>query len=114
MSKSYSGIDVHKKWCVFTEIDSTGTVIRQGRFGHTPEEVYTFASSLVRKVRIVLEPVLDYLWLSGSREWAAVSQEQYRGPSQRRARIGDEDNPTKILGSDDPRERRTLLTAAFS
>ena len=24
MKKSYLGIDVHKKWCVFTEIDSTG------------------------------------------------------------------------------------------
>ena len=63
MSKSYLGIDVHKKWCVFTEIDSTGKVIRQSRFGNTIEEVSTFASSLNSKVHLVLEPVLNYLWL---------------------------------------------------
>jgi len=39
MLKSYLGIDVHKKWCVYTEIDSTGKVIRQSRFGNTIEEV---------------------------------------------------------------------------
>jgi len=63
MSKSYLGIDVHKKWCVFTELDSTGKVIRQSRFGNTLEEVSTFASSLDSKVHLVLEPVLNYLWL---------------------------------------------------
>ena len=63
MSKNYLGIDVHKKWCVFTEIDSTGKVIRQSRFGNTLEEVSTFASSLNSKVHLVLEPVLNYLWL---------------------------------------------------
>lgn len=63
MSKSYLGIDVHKKWCVYTEIDSTGKVIRQSRFGNTFEEVSTFASSLNSKVHLVLEPVLNYLWL---------------------------------------------------
>ena len=63
MSKSYLGIDVHKKWCVFTEIDSTGKVVRQGRFGNTFEEVSTFASSLNSRVHLVLEPVLNYLWL---------------------------------------------------
>jgi len=63
MSKSYLGIDVHKKWCVFTEIDSTGKVIRQNRFRNNFEEVSTFASSLTSKVHLVLEPVLNYLWL---------------------------------------------------
>jgi transposase len=63
MSKSYLGIDVHKKWCVYTEIDSTGKVIGQSRFGNTFEEVSTFASSLNSKVHLVLEPVLNYLWL---------------------------------------------------
>ena len=63
MSKSYLGIDVHKRWCVFTEIDSTGKVIRQSRFRNTFEEVSTFASSLTSRVHLVLEPVLNYLWL---------------------------------------------------
>lgn len=63
MSKSYLGIDVHKKWCVYTEIDSKGKIVRQGRFGNTFEEVSTFASSLNSKVHLVLEPVLNYLWL---------------------------------------------------
>ena len=39
MSENYLGIDVHKKWCVYTEIDSTGKVIRQSRFGNNLEEV---------------------------------------------------------------------------
>jgi transposase len=63
MSKSYLGIDVHKKWCVYTEIDSTGKVVRQSRFGNTFEEVSIFASSLNSKVHLILEPVLNYLWL---------------------------------------------------
>jgi len=63
MKESYLGIDVHKKWCVFTEIDSTGKVVRQGRFGNTFEDVSTFASSLSPKVQVVLEPVLNYLWI---------------------------------------------------
>jgi transposase len=63
MKNSYLGIDIHKKWCVFTEIDSTGKVIRQSRFGNTFEEVSTFASALTSRVHLVLEPVLNYLWL---------------------------------------------------
>lgn len=63
MSESYLGIDVHKKRCVYTEIDSTGKVVNQGRFDNTFEEVSTFASSLTSKIQVVLEPVLNYLWL---------------------------------------------------
>ena len=63
MKESYLGIDFHKKWCVFAEIDSTGKLLRQGRFGNTFEEVSTFASSLTQRVQVVLEPVLSYLWL---------------------------------------------------
>lgn len=63
MSKNYLGIDLHKKWCVYTEIDSTGKVIRQSRFGNTFEEVSIFASSLNSRVHLVIEPVLNYLWL---------------------------------------------------
>lgn len=63
MSESYVGIDVHKKRCVYTEIDPTGKVVKQGRFDNIFEEVSTFASRLTSKVHVVLEPVLNYLWL---------------------------------------------------
>ncbi len=63
MSQNYLGIDVHKKWCVYTQIDSTGKVMSQSRFRNTLEEVSTFASSLNSKIHLVLEPVLNYLWL---------------------------------------------------
>jgi transposase len=60
---SYLGIDVHKKKCVFVEIDSTGKILRRGSFGNTFMEVSDFASSLSPRIHLVLEPVLDYLWL---------------------------------------------------
>jgi transposase len=63
MSQNYLGIDVHKKWCVYTQIDSTGKIMRQSRFRNTLEEVSTFASSLNSKDHLVLEPVLNYLWI---------------------------------------------------
>lgn len=63
MSKSYLGIDVHKKVCVFTEIDSKGKVVSRGKFNNTLEEVSNFAATLSPKVQLVLEPVLNYLWL---------------------------------------------------
>jgi hypothetical protein len=46
-----------------TEIDSKGKVVRQGHFGNTFEEVATFAGFLTPGVHLVLEPVLNYLWL---------------------------------------------------
>lgn len=60
---SYMGIDVHKKTCVYVEIDSTGKIRRRGSFGNTFMGVSDFASSLSTRVHLVLEPVLDYLWL---------------------------------------------------
>lgn len=63
MSQSYLGIDVHKRRCVFTEIDSKGKIVRRGKFSNTFEEVADFSSSLTPKVHLVLEPVLNYLWL---------------------------------------------------
>ena len=63
MSQNHLGIDVHKKWCVYTQIDSTGKIMRQSRFRNTLEEVSTFASSLNSQVHLVLEPVLNYLWI---------------------------------------------------
>jgi hypothetical protein len=37
MSKRYLGIDVHKKICVFTEIDPEGKVLNRGKFSNTFE-----------------------------------------------------------------------------
>jgi transposase len=63
MSKSYLGVDVHKKMCVFSEIDSEGKLLNRGKFGNTLEEVSDFAATLSPDVHLVLEPVLNYLWL---------------------------------------------------
>ena len=57
------GIDVHKKVCVFTDIDSEGRIIHQGKFNNNLAEVSEFASMLGPHVNLVLEPVLNYLWL---------------------------------------------------
>jgi len=35
MSESYLGIDVHKKVCVFAEIDSKGKIVHRGKFNNT-------------------------------------------------------------------------------
>ena len=63
MSKTYLGVDVHKRICVFTEIDSEGNVLRRGKFSNNFEEVSRFACSLASNVNLVLEPVLNYLWI---------------------------------------------------
>lgn len=63
MSKSYLGIDVHKHECVFTELDSKGKIIRRGRFGNHIEAISDFSSTLQGNEEVVLEPVLNYLWL---------------------------------------------------
>jgi transposase len=63
MSEKYLGIDVHKNWCVFAEIDSKGKLLRRGRFRNDSGEVTEFAGSLCSWVHLVLEPVLNYLWL---------------------------------------------------
>lgn len=63
MSERYLGIDVHKRFCVFCEIDADGETVRRGRFANTFEEVSVFACTLSARVHLVLEPVLNYLWL---------------------------------------------------
>jgi transposase len=63
MSDVYVGIDIHKKLCVFTELDVVGNVVGRGSFGNNVEEVCDFASRLSPMRHIVLEPVLNYLWL---------------------------------------------------
>jgi transposase len=63
MSKSFLGIDVHKNKCVYSELDTRGNVIRRGQFGNNLEEVSDFGSSLSGREQVVVEPVLNYLWL---------------------------------------------------
>jgi len=63
MSKSFMGIDVHKARCVYSELDARGNVIRRGKFGNNLAEVSDFGSSLTGREQIVVEPVLNYLWL---------------------------------------------------
>jgi len=63
MSKRFVGIDVHKKLCVFTELDGVGNVIGKGSFRNEIVEVSDFANKLHGGVHLVLEPVLNYLWL---------------------------------------------------
>ena len=73
MSKSYLGIDVHKHRCVFTALNSDGEIIRRGSFINTLSEVSTFAASLKSNTHLVLEPVLNYLWLLDQLEPFAAS-----------------------------------------
>ncbi len=61
--KRYLGIDVHKRQCVYTEIDSTGKILRQGSFSNTFMGISDFASTLSPHVQLVMEPVLNYLWI---------------------------------------------------
>lgn len=63
MLKSYLGIDVHKFRCVYTELNTRGKIIRRGGFGNNLEEVSDFCSTLTGTENVVLEPVLNYLWL---------------------------------------------------
>ena len=63
MSKSYLGIDIHKRHCVYTHIDAEGNLLKQGRFGNNIMEVSDFVSSLTGSIHVVIEPVLNYLWL---------------------------------------------------
>lgn len=63
MVKSYLGIDVHKKDCSFTELSAEGKILRKSHFGNNLESLSGFVSSLGGHEAIVLEPVLNYLWL---------------------------------------------------
>ena len=63
MKKSYLGIDIHKSFCVYTHINADGNLIKRGRFGNRIEEVSDFAGNLNGGEHVVVEPVLNYLWL---------------------------------------------------
>lgn len=39
MPERFVGVDLHKKLCYFTELDSDGNVIRKGKFGSNFGEV---------------------------------------------------------------------------
>ena len=64
MTESFIGVDLHKKFCVFTEIDPQGNVLRRGRFGNNIAEVSAFATTLSPKVKLTVEPLLNYLWFA--------------------------------------------------
>jgi len=62
MSQRFVGVDLHKKLCYFTELDSEGNVIKKGKFGNNFGEVAAFAASLKPQTKLTVEPVLNYLW----------------------------------------------------
>ena len=63
MNESYLGIDVHKRKCVFVEIDGMGKVLRRNRFDNSKEGVIGFLGSVGPNMHVVVEPTLNYLWL---------------------------------------------------
>jgi len=63
MNESYLGIDIHKRKCVFVEIDGMGKVLRRSRFDNSREGVIDFLGSVGPNVHVVVEPTLNYLWL---------------------------------------------------
>jgi transposase len=81
MSKSFLGIDVHKRYCVYSEIDTRGKLIRRGRFGNNLSEVSGFGSSLRGSEALVLEPVLNHMWLLDQLE-SLVSSVHVATPSK--------------------------------
>ena len=62
MSGRFMGVDLHKKYCVFTELDSRGNIIRRGKFSNNLGEIADFASTLSPNTKLTVEPVLNYLW----------------------------------------------------
>lgn len=62
MSGRFMGVDLHKKYCVFTELDSQGNITRRGKFSNNQGEISDFASSLTSNTKLTVEPVLNYLW----------------------------------------------------
>lgn len=62
MHKTFVGIDLHKRRCVYAEIDADGNLLRRGSFGNNIEEVSRFALGLGKDTHLVVEPVLNYLW----------------------------------------------------
>lgn len=63
MSATYLGIDVHKRFCVYVELDGSGKVVKRDRFGNNLAEISDFVSVLSGGAHVVVEPVLNYLWL---------------------------------------------------
>jgi len=61
-TERFVGVDLHKKSCVFTELDSKGKILRRGKFGNNIGEVSAFAASLHPGTKLVVEPLLNYLW----------------------------------------------------
>ena len=51
MSKSFIGVDLHKKNCVFTELDSHGNLIRKGTFSSNNNGIGKFIMNLNAQAR---------------------------------------------------------------
>jgi transposase len=62
MSGRFVGVDLHKRFCVYAELDMDGNVISRGRFGNNIKEVSDFASRLSPGTKLTVEPLLNYLW----------------------------------------------------
>lgn len=62
MSERFVGVDLHKKFCHYAELDSGGKVVRRGRFGNNIDEISLFAAGLHPRTRLTVEPLLNYLW----------------------------------------------------
>jgi transposase len=62
MPESFIGVDLHKKSCVFTELDVKGNLIRKGNFSNNNSGINKFIMGLNSKAKITVEPLLNYLW----------------------------------------------------
>jgi len=62
MSARFIGVDLHKRFCVFTELDIEGNILRRGKFGNNLGEISNFISTLKPNTKLTVEPVLNYLW----------------------------------------------------
>ena len=61
MPESFIGVDLHKKFCVFTELDSHGNLIGKGTFSSNNSGIGKFIMSLNGQAKITVDPLLNYL-----------------------------------------------------
>jgi hypothetical protein len=51
----YFGLDVHKRYTVFTHVDERGTVLSQGRVGNAAENLVELLARSAEPAKVVLE-----------------------------------------------------------
>lgn len=56
----YDGIDIHKRYSVFTCMDERGQVIRRGRVTNTPEELARAVAPSGGIAKVVLEATSNW------------------------------------------------------